>query len=260
MAAEPPRSNLPAPYRNPWGLLASDLRAVVADLVLRLREGWRRNREGTLWRPRWWPADLAPLFWPLALAGLFAAVLALCIAVRAWWPLSTSPPPAPRPEPPPAPQSAMPLAPTPLLEVPASPVGSTDLGSAPELEPVHKPELEPEPEADTNNLEVEMQPQPEDPLRALLLRPESNGLLRDARADLDRSTLLLQVAPAFPALAEAEQLRRAEQWQQWANELGYDHLELRDSRAGLLARDALVGSGMIVLSEPDSALARRSPR
>ena len=31
---------------------------------------------------------------------------------------------------------------------------------------------------------------------------------------------------------------------------GYDHLLLRDSGSGLLARDALVGSGMIVLTAP----------
>ncbi len=50
----------------------------------------------------------------------------------------------------------------------------------------------------------------------------------------------------------AAQQRYAEQWQLWAADLGYDHLELRDSRSGLLARDALVGAGMIVLNESSS--------
>ena len=62
---------------------------------------------------------------------------------------------------------------------------------------------------------------------------------------------MLEVASAFAALPADDQQRRAEQWQLWGYELGYDHVELRDARAGLLARDALVGQGMIVLSEPN---------
>ena len=59
---------MPAPYENPWGLLARDGRAVAATLRLQARGLWRRNRQGDLRRPDFWPADLAPLFWPLALA------------------------------------------------------------------------------------------------------------------------------------------------------------------------------------------------
>jgi len=91
---------------------------------------------------------------------------------------------------------------------------------------------------------------PMDPLAALLQRPEADGLLIAARVLSDQVSLVLELAPRFASLSSAEQQRRAEQWQQWAADLGYDHLELRDSRSGLLARDALVGSGMIVLSEP----------
>ena len=58
----------PAPYQEPWGRLAGDLRAVVASSGLKLRELWRRNREGDLSVPGFWPASLASLFWPLLLA------------------------------------------------------------------------------------------------------------------------------------------------------------------------------------------------
>ena len=74
------------------------------------------------------------------------------------------------------------------------------------------------------------------------------GLLRRAEGQPQLGTLQLQVRPAFKRLPRAEQQRHAELWQGWAQELGYDHLELRDGLGALLARDALVGSGMIVLS------------
>jgi hypothetical protein len=94
------------------------------------------------------------------------------------------------------------------------------------------------------------QPQvPLDPLAELVQQPEADGLLIRALVLPDQVTLELQVSAGFERLSAAEQQRRAVQWQQWSTDLGYDHLELRDSRAGLLARDALVGSGMIVLSE-----------
>jgi len=57
-------NGLPAPYRNPWRNLSDDLRAIAADLRLLLWRQGRRNREGELWRPSWWPADLAPLSGP----------------------------------------------------------------------------------------------------------------------------------------------------------------------------------------------------
>ena len=68
--------DLPATYRNPWSTLGDNLWAVVADARLRAQEVVRRNGQGGLWRPSWWPADLAPLFWPLLLAlGLMVVVV-----------------------------------------------------------------------------------------------------------------------------------------------------------------------------------------
>jgi hypothetical protein len=215
---------------------------VVADTGLRLRESLRRNGEGSLWRPRWWPVDLAPLFWPLLLALALAALMALGVWLPRLRPAATEPAP---------PSAVAPALPTvsepPAAEPPAAAV-------LPEPAPEPAPEAALEPGTDAESLEAEpLEPPPPDPLVLLLQRPGADGLIRRAVGDADASSLSLQLAPAFPALAAKEQQRRAELWQQWARDLGYDHLELRDSRAGLLGRDALVGDGMILLSSEPSA-------
>jgi hypothetical protein len=215
---------------------------VVADTGLRLRESLRRNGEGSLWRPRWWPVDLAPLFWPLLLALALAALMALGVWLPRLRPAATEPAP---------PSAVAPALPTvsepPAAEPPAAAV-------LPEPAPEPAPEAALEPATDAESLEAEpLEPPPPDPLVLLLQRPGADGLIRRAVGDADASSLSLQLAPAFPALAAKEQQRRAELWQQWARDLGYDHLELRDSRAGLLGRDALVGDGMILFSSEPSA-------
>jgi hypothetical protein len=215
---------------------------VVADTGLRLRESLRRNGEGSLWRPRWWPVDLAPLFWPLLLALALAALMALGVWLPRLRPAATEPAP---------PSDVAPALPTvsepPAAEPPAAAV-------LPEPAPEPAPEAALEPGTDAESLEAEpLEPPPPDPLVLLLQRPGADGLIRRAVGDADASSLSLQLAPAFPALAAKEQQRRAELWQQWARDLGYDHLELRDSRAGLLGRDALVGDGMILFSSEPSA-------
>jgi len=197
---------------------------VLADSRLRLREALRRNGEGSLWRPRWWPTDLAPLFWPLLLALALALLVALGLGLARLKPAPAS-------------------APAPL------PVAQPAAESAPEPAPAPIPEAAPVPAAEPEAMaEAEPPPLPPDPLVLLLQRPGADGLIRGADGQLEASTLVLQLAPAFPALAPKEQLRRAELWQQWGRDLGYDHLELRDSRAGLLGRDALVGDGMILFN------------
>ena len=215
---------------------------MVADTGLRLRESLRRNGEGSLWRPSWWPVDLAPLFWPLLLALALAALMALGVWLPRLRPAATEPAP---------PSAVAPALPTvsepPAAEPPAAAV-------LPEPAPEPAPEAALEPATDAESLEAEpLEPPPPDPLVLLLQRPGADGLIRRAVGDADASSLSLQLAPAFPALAAKEQQRRAELWQQWARDLGYDHLELRDSRAGLLGRDALVGDGMILFSSEPSA-------
>ena len=96
MRAEPrgrpstPPSDLPAPYRSPWKRLGEDLEAVGADLVLRGRELWRRNGEGNLWRPPFWPRTVAASFWPLVLAAVLVVGLVVGLGSR-----RGAPPPVP---------------------------------------------------------------------------------------------------------------------------------------------------------------------
>ncbi len=237
---------LPAPYRNPWRNLADDLRAVVADLRLRLQELWRRNGQGTLWRPAWWPADLAPLFWPLLLVLMLVLVgVASAGAVVALW----------RGDAAPAEPAAAPTLVAPEPEAEPEELVEDERGNETETET--GTELEREPAVLTPAVPVEPWPAPEapaaeqqppDPLAELLQRPEADGLLLAARVLPDQLSLVLELSPRFQALPVSEQQHRAEQWLQWAQELGYDHLELRDPAAVLLGRDALVGGGMIVLT------------
>ena len=84
--------NLPAPYVSPWKELARNLRALWADLKLRIQELWRRNREGDLSVPGFWPTDLAPLFWPVLLALFLALLISAGVQLFAW--RASSPPPA----------------------------------------------------------------------------------------------------------------------------------------------------------------------
>ena len=284
-------SNLPAPYRNPWRSLAEALSAVAADSRLRLQELWRRNGEGDLRRPGWWPRDLAPLFWPLLLAAALALLSAgFSLALPRIQQLRA---PAPSPSAASEPRSESPadngtdrngsdrngpVTDRPSEQPEASGVAQPERASAPEAEnttverpgerrPASEATRRPQPRSESRSAldaqpgservpdavsEPVLEPEPEsaqlDPLVELLERPGSDGLLRAAEGQPQRGTLQLQVRPAFKRLQRAEQQRHAELWKAWAQELGYDHLELRDGLGALLARDALVGSGMIVLS------------
>ncbi|MEB3169941.1 MAG: hypothetical protein VKK43_01065, partial [Synechococcaceae cyanobacterium] len=91
-SGRPPGSDLPAPYESPWRRLGQDLQAVGASLRLRAWELLRRNRQGELWRPPFWPESLASLFWPALLGGIL--VLALVLGGRGMRPQPPSPGPA----------------------------------------------------------------------------------------------------------------------------------------------------------------------
>ena len=217
----PPPSDLPAPYASPWGQLGGVLRAVLASLRLKLRELWRRNGEGDLSVPGFWPQGLAPLFLPLLLATLLALALALAGQVRRGLPQRTVRP------------VGRPVA---TLITPA-PLGAPTVAPPPVA--VDEPALELKPEPPPP-LEL-------DPLLALLAEDDPEHLVASVHPEPAEGRLVLTMAPTFPSLAPASRRRWAERWQQRALALGYERLELVDSQRRLLARGALVGSGMILL-------------
>ena len=251
--------NLPAPWQNPWGLLWRDLGAVLASLGLGLRELWRRNGEGSLWRPSFWPQGGAKLFWPFMVVAL---VVLLVLGGR---PLLAArrPPPLPplvtggntvtQTEKPPvsdgtsgaeaslappsatAPQVPPPSAPQPMeseapAATPAQPSpGETEAGAlGPSAAPLPPP----------------------DPLLQELAPDDPEGLIGATRAESGASRLDLLVIERFGTLTEPQQLGLAGQWQRRAESLGYEDLRLLDGRGRVLARRALVGSGMILLEIP----------
>ena len=224
---------LPVPYETPWGLLARDGRAVAASLRLQARQLWRRNRQGDLRRPGFWPADLAPLFWPLALAlavGLFTLLVVGGTKLN-----------APAAEVSPATLESGTLDPEPLepaaLEVAAA--EPTPVQSLPE-ESLASESLASE------SLAAES-PGP-DPLAEAMDQVDPGHWIRAIDPDPERGTLQLVLAAPFTALPEAQQLQQAETWQTQAQALGFDRLELTDRQGRPIGRQARVGSGMILLT------------
>ena len=254
-------SDLPAPYASPWGLLAEDLRAVVADLRLQGLRFLRRNRQGDLPLPGLWPRDLAPVFWPLTLALVVVAALAV-VGLVLGWPGSSGPGSIPQPGRAER-QQAQP-----------EPAGFEQ----PQPEPANSPQPQPQPK----QLQLE-QPQFEQPLPAAsnlpgesadvgpdapdraeaqaMPKPDGQAELEQALASLDRgpwiagleldpegSLLRLRLTAGFTTLAASQQQKVAEDWQALALGFGFDRLELTDRQGRVLGRQALVGSGMILLS------------
>jgi len=243
-----PGSDLPVPYRNPWGLLAADLRAVGASIVLKVRELWRRNGEADLWRPPFWPRSLAVLFWPALLTGLAAGlVVAMLLLGRL--------PPASAPA---APESSpQPAAPRPAPAEAPSPADSPSLPATAAVEPEPEPERGAPPPLPIETTTIppvpEIFPPDPDPLLLSLGEGTIDPLLLSASADPARSELRLVVAAAFAGLSPAARRERAEQWWQRCRELGFEHLDLQDEGGRLLGRTALVGSGMILLESTPTA-------
>ena len=233
---------LPVPYENPWGLLARDFRAVAASLRLQARGLWRRNRQGDLRRPTFWPKDLAPLFWPLALA-LAVGLLSLLVVGGAKLIA-------------PGPAGVGPLVGiAPAVEVSPATLKSATLASGTldpeplEPEPLEVAASEPtpaEPLAAEESLPAES-PGP-DPLEAAMGEVDPGHWIRATAADPERGTLKLVLAAPFTALPEAHQLQQAETWQTQAQSLGFDRLELTDRQGRPIGRQARVGSGMILLT------------
>jgi hypothetical protein len=221
-----PGSDLPAVYESPWRRLAADLVAVLASLRLRGRELLRRNGEGSLWRPFFWPASRASWFWPLLLAALLGVLLLGVAFAGREAPLEPS-------------------SQSPLLAVPEPPV------AAEPPETVEEPLAAEEPPVPAEQPAVPTEPPAEmDPLFSILRGEGAGSMLGAAQPLPARSLLVLSVEEPFSALPKEERRSLAERWWRRARELGYERLEVRDGRRRLLARTALVGEGLLWFDPP----------
>ena len=227
--------NLPAPYVSPWLEFARNLQALFADLQLRAQELWRRNGEGDLSIPGFWPRNLASIFWPVVLL----LVVALPLAGLRWW------------------QSAHPTLPEPAPGVVARD-GFVPDGVLPETvvpepllpEPLITPQPQPALEQEPTLFDFEDPPLPEldlNPLLDLFLDGSApEGLLASATPQPVQNRLVLQVSDVWTSLGPSVRTSIAENWQQRSRDLGYSSLQLVDGQQTLLGRSARVGSGMIL--------------
>ena len=256
-------SALPAPYNSPWKALGRDLRAVSADLRLRSQELWRRNREGDLSVPAFWPEPFAALFWPVLLGFSLAVLILGGIQLRQA--LQDQSPPSPpeveRARTTPFPE-ARPLPITTsvdsvlddqgLADAPAEPI-TTGLESSEQLMAAEGSpplsDLDGEPasaETTTDLLRF-------DPLLELLAEEGStdsghgSALIVAAQPQPERNAVILQINGAAWRQRSPEQRQHlAETWWTRLEDQGYADLRLVNEQQDLLARPARIGGGMIV--------------
>jgi hypothetical protein len=224
MPPAPEHSDLPAPYRNPWGLLARDLRAVLASLRLKVQELWRRNGEGDLPVAGFWPRGLRSWFWPLVLLLVVlipGLVLALPDPGFPWRQRAAGGDPTLEPG-------------IEAVKEPKTPQGE-QAASPPPAAPSEPPPLP-----------AEAPPLQLDPLLALLAEQDPDGVITAARPQPAQSLLQLELREGFIALAAPRRHQLAESWLERTRSLGYTSLELVDPGGRLLGRSALVGDGMIM--------------
>ena len=247
--------SLPAPYQSPWAALREDIPAAVADLRLRLQELWRRNREGDLSTPGFWPTDLAPLFWPVVLAltliVLAMGVIQLTLALQA-----TDDTPAPGIETirtTPLPEAR------PLRADPEPALEASKLPGQPMAQELDPPSLRSEEAAEPESPEPEPSPPPTlqvDPLLSLLAQADADvsvpeGLLLAARPLPERNAAVLVLdAVLWEGLSPTSRRSSAEMWWHMLDDQGYDAITLEDADHRLLARPARVGGGMIMFDPP----------
>ena len=233
-----PSGNLPAPYVSPWQEFGRNLRAMAADVRLRGQELWRRNREGELSVPGFWPRDLAPSFWPL----LLVLLLLLPLAGQRWWQDHARP--ESRPEPVKMRRSSPLELPVPELIPAPQPMAEEP---APVPEAVASPQaLEPsEPLAMEEPLPSQLSLDPLFQLFQDAAVPE--GLLRSAQPVPEQDRLLLELSvEVWAQLPITQRQTLASSWLQSAFELDYANLQLVNEQGDLLGRSARVGGGMIL--------------
>ena len=218
-------SLLPVPWSSPWKQLrqdlARDLPAVGSASVLRLRELWRRNREGDLSVPGFWPQALSAWFWPLLLA-VALSLLSLPLL------LGRGPTPAPAV----------------VLEKPL-PVEQQLQQAFEPTPPAPQPLPAAEPEVDLLPLPAEPLVSL-DPLLALLEEGSTADLIASIHPLPDQGVLELTPSDGFAALSISARQQQADHWLDLSRSIGYDNLQLVDATGKLVGRSAQVGEGMIL--------------
>ena len=216
-----------------------DLRAALASTVLKLRELVRRNREGDLSVPGFWPQGLAAFFWPVLLAlglAVLACLLTLLIKTVFPSPTPTTVDMADSSAVQPVVEQVVPRPDLPLAQALGQPAArSVDPApSSPEL-------AEPAP---ATRLEL-------DPLLALLSNDDPEGCIASARPHPEQGLLDLELVSTWAGLPLQRRQQQADIWLQRSRELGYERLRLVAPGGNLLAQAARVGSGMVLLeAEP----------
>ena len=218
-------SLLPVPWSSPWKQLrqdlARDLPAVGSASVLRLRELWRRNREGDLSVPGFWPQALSAWFWPLLLA-VALSLLSLPLL------LGRGPTPAPAV----------------VLEKPL-PVEQQLQQAFEPTPPPPQPLPAAEPEVDPLPLPAEPLVSL-DPLLALLEEGSTADLIASIHPLPEQGVLELTPSDGFAALSTSARQQQADHWLDLSRSIGYDNLQLVDATGKLVGRSAQVGEGMIL--------------
>ena len=235
-------SELPVPYVSPWIEFGRNLKALIADLRLNIQALWRRNREGDLSVPAFWPTRFTSLFWPLILVLLLLSSFA---GLR-WL------------------QSDRGVEQRPVVNAIPQPVAQplpwvnpdSVLKSDPESKPESKPESDVAPGADLflgpSAPELDPAPQPMltlDPLLELFLdQSAADGVLLAASPQPEENRLVLELSEQWFLLTTERREALASDWFDRAVALDYQTLQLIDARNNLLGRSARVGTGMILFA------------
>ena len=218
-------SLLPVPWSSPWKQLrqdlARDLPAVGSASVLRLRELWRRNREGDLSVPGFWPQALSAWFWPLLLAVALSLLSLPLLLGR-----GTTPAPAVVLE--------QPLPVEQQLQQAFEPTPP-----APQTLPAAEPEVDPLPLPAEPLVSL-------DPLLALLEEGSTADLIASIHPLPDQGVLELTPSDGFATLTTSARQQQADHWLDLSRSIGYDNLQLVDATGKLVGRSAQVGEGMIL--------------
>ena len=231
-------SELPVPYVSPWIEFGRNLRALIADLRLNIQAVWRRNREGDLSVPAFWPSKFTSLFWPLVLVLLLLSIFS---GLR--W-LQSDSGVEQRPVVDATPQAV----PTPLPLVNPDSVPTSDAESRSEFD------LDSEADLFLGPFSPEQAPPPQprltlDPLLELFLNQSAaDGVLLAASPQPEENRLVLELSEQWFLLTTERREALASDWFDRAVALDYQTLQLIDARNNLLGRSARVGTGMILFA------------